>query len=100
MSVIEARPGCKVDLHEKFGACYQCCIYCDHDTHNCHFCGTSLTHNSYDHDGRRHWLSDCRPDLLPHQPGELCTWGYRNPSECYANHEENKFEFNEDSPMV
>jgi hypothetical protein len=54
----------------------------------CHFCGTCVI-DGYE-TGRdrhkRHWLSDCRPDLVEHEPGKLCTWhaqedrGY----DCYA----------------
>lgn len=93
---------CKEDLHEKFGACWNCCEACNHDTHRCHFCGTDLTHNSYEHGSsvdaplKRHWLSDCRPDLLPHEPGELCT----STTWCYGNHETGTFDFTEDGPMV
>lgn len=25
----------------------------------------------------RHWLSDCRPDLVEHEEGPLCTWAHR-----------------------
>lgn len=43
--------------------------------HNCHFCG-DLVANGYDAKGDRHWLSDCRPDLVEHEEGETCTWAY------------------------
>lgn len=51
-------------------------------THQCHFCGTwideGLDHdyNAFDDEGnrKRHWLSDCRPDLVEHEIGPLCTW--------------------------
>ncbi len=65
---------CIAEAHEKFGGCYKCCDSCNYDTHRCHFCGESLHHNSYDCRGNRHWLSDCRPDLVQHEPGTLCTW--------------------------
>jgi hypothetical protein len=48
-------------------------------THQCHFCGTYVR-EGYEHDfdergnRKRHWLSDCRPDLVEHEIGELCTW--------------------------
>jgi hypothetical protein len=42
--------------------------------------------------GERHWLSDCRPDLVEHEIGPKCTWAYRREMEqdfkeedcCYA----------------
>jgi hypothetical protein len=36
--------------------------------------------------GERHWLSDCRPDLVKHEPGETCTWFYDEDKtkNCYA----------------
>jgi hypothetical protein len=39
----------------------------------CHFCGTNVA-DGHDINGHRHWLSDCRPDLVAHEPGETCTW--------------------------
>jgi hypothetical protein len=59
--------------------------------HACHFCGELVAYG-YDGEGQRHWLSDCRPDLAPHQPGPQCTWAewVNDPSEgirqrsCYA----------------
>lgn len=70
------------------------CDACNYDTHTCHFCGAGLDHESYEAQGgglyERHWLSDCRPDLVAHEPGPLCTWPddpesnqYRDPG-CYA----------------
>lgn len=43
--------------------------------HTCHFCGTD-TWNGYEDrmKTKRHWLSDCRPDLVEHPVGPLCTW--------------------------
>lgn len=86
------------------------------EPHNCHFCGTYVL-DGYetitekvdvrDYSGdrgvpsspniklgkqwqsykKRHWLSDCRPDLVMHEPGPLCTWpdepGQQG-SHCYA----------------
>jgi len=71
----------------------QALAYADgHDPwHQCHFCGTDIAYG-YEYDGRRHFLSDCRPDLVKHDPGPLCTWsdqafdesrGVRHRS-CYA----------------
>lgn len=55
--------------------------------HACHFCGTSVK-DGREPSGDRHWLSDCRPDLVEHEPGELCTWASKanTPTEpnCYA----------------
>lgn len=57
----------------------------EYRANTCHFCGT-YTYDGYEIDGTtRHFLSDCRPDLVEHEPGELCTWpnritGYK----CYA----------------
>lgn len=39
----------------------------------CHFCGTDVAYG-YEPDGKRHFLSDCRPYLVKHDPGPLCTW--------------------------
>lgn len=54
-------------------------------THQCHFCGTDVTYG-YEADGKRHWLSDCRPDLVEHKPGSTCTWWNSETGEarCYA----------------
>lgn len=43
------------------------------DYHNCYFCGT-FVYNGYEGNGTRHWLSDCRPDLVEHEIGMACTW--------------------------
>lgn len=62
--------------------------------HQCHFCGADVDKDGMETDGhghlKRHFLSDCRPDLVQHEPGELCTWPfiaernqYREPG-CYA----------------
>ncbi len=48
----------------------------DEAWHRCHFCGTDVR-NGLEFDGRRHWLSDCRPDLVEHEIGETCTWAFR-----------------------
>ena len=63
----------------KEGHCFYCCDLCNYDRHLCHFCGENLNHNSYAYrDGKkvRHWLSDCRPDLVEHEEGPACTWSY------------------------
>ncbi len=46
--------------------------------HTCHFCGTYVKDGYEDAaKTKRHWLSDCRPDLVEHEIGDLCTWSYR-----------------------
>ena len=60
-------------LYLKAGCCYYCCYSCNSDTHICHFCGGYLDHNSYEYNvetkqKERHWLSDCRPDLVEDGP--------------------------------
>ena len=72
----------------------------EEDATTCHFCGTYVK-NGYEigPDRRnRHWLSDCRPDLVEHEPGEICTWSgcalTSQPKNCYAyqNRFSNKWE--------
>lgn len=57
------------------------------DWHNCHFCGTGVK-NGFDSKGNKHWLSDCRPDLVRHEIGPTCTWHESGPTrggkDCYA----------------
>lgn len=56
------------------------------DWHHCHFCGADVK-DGKDLKGNRHWLSDCRPDLVEHVPGEACTWHNIETVEdknCYA----------------
>jgi hypothetical protein len=80
--------------------------------HNCHFCG-DYVRDGLDPKGERHWLSDCRPDLVEHEIGPLCTWPDKmGTSACYA-YTELQFEvgkpalkwtdehthFNKDGPM-
>lgn len=65
----------------------------EEEYHSCHFCGTEVK-DGKEYNGTRHWLSDCRPDLVEHEIGELCTWAYRRKEEfkeefkeeetCYA----------------
>jgi hypothetical protein len=66
MVTIEPKPNCIIEQHDKHGACYMCCESCNYDNHKCHFCGTELYHDSYEDDAKakRHFLSDCRPDLI------------------------------------
>lgn len=55
--------------------------------HQCHFCGEYVK-DGKDPEGKRHWLSDCRPDLVEHEIGPLCTWHDKRtetePYPCYA----------------
>ena len=53
------------------------------ETHQCHFCGEYVT-EGIGADGERHWLSDCRPDLVEHEVGPLCTWSATDAGGCYA----------------
>lgn len=45
--------------------------------HRCHFCGEYVDQIGFQHDGQRHYLSDCRSDLVEHEMGETCTWAFR-----------------------
>lgn len=45
--------------------------------HTCHFCGTEINKEGYEYNGSRHFLSDCRPDLVEHEIGDDCTWAFR-----------------------
>ncbi len=67
-------------------------------------------YRSFDFSGHRHWLSDCRPDLVEHEIGEACTWS-SDPAvpyerRCYAYLDErrqvtpNHVHFYADGPMV
>jgi hypothetical protein len=50
----------------------------EEDWHQCHFCGTYVNKEGYsNNDNERHFLSDCRPDLVEHEIGEICTWAFR-----------------------
>lgn len=74
---------------------YETCEACNYQTHRCHFCGADLDHTGWD--GKNdHTLAFCRPDLVEHEPGPLCTWPddpelneYRQPW-CYWDHEKNQ----------
>lgn len=50
----------------------------DEDYHQCCFCG-EYVRNGYEFNGERHYLSDCRPDLVEHEIGKDCTWRYKAP---------------------
>lgn len=69
--IFKMRPGCISGQHDKHGACYNCCDRCNYDMHRCPACGIDLYHDSFEDDAstRRHWMSDCRPDLV--ESGEL-----------------------------
>lgn len=66
MTVLEATPDCIQPVHDRHGGCYVCCDACNYVHHRCPLCGTELYHDSFEDDAktRRHWLSDCRPDLI------------------------------------
>lgn len=53
--------------------------YEEDEVHTCHFCGTYVNKEGYETSGEkeRHWLSDCRPDLVEHEIGPICTWDFR-----------------------
>lgn len=55
-----------VPNHDRDGGCYMCCNACNYNNHICHSCGTGLYHDSYEDalKTRRHYLSDCRPDII------------------------------------
>jgi len=48
------------------------------EARQCHFCGTWVKDGySVEADKSRHWLSDCRPDLVEHEIGPTCTWAFQ-----------------------
>ncbi len=53
----------------------------DDDWHTCHFCGIQVNKEGYEVNGERHFLSDCRPDLVEHEIGDTCTWAFRRKPE-------------------
>lgn len=74
-------------------------LYDDNGWHQCHFCGTYVK-DGYEHNGDRHYLSDCRPDLVQHEIGPDCTWyglsnQQRNQS-CYAYQDRETQEWTDD----
>jgi hypothetical protein len=52
---------------------FELCDRCNYDRHLCHFCGEPLSHDGYQFDGQLHDVAFCRPDLVAHEPGPLCT---------------------------
>jgi hypothetical protein len=75
---------------------YEDCEDCNYANHRCYFCGEYLSHDGYDPQGNLHDVAFCRPDLVEHEPGPLCTWPddpelneYREPW-CYWDHENNR----------
>lgn len=50
--------------------------------HQCHFCGEYVK-DGKDTKGERHWLSDCRPDLVEHEIGDTCTWAFKRDDSKY-----------------
>lgn len=86
----------------------------DKEPVRCHFCGEYVKdgYSTERADGNaRHWLSDCRPDLVEHPVGPCCTWAYRRdmdssfgfvegPDMCYAYDKDgNHVLFYPDGPM-
>jgi len=87
--------------------------------HQCHFCGQDVDKDGYEDSAhtKRHFLSDCRPDLVEHEIGPICTWplitepGYEYLNEelgrpnCYAYQDsdgkwtEEHIHFYPDGPM-
>ena len=63
----------------------------EEEFHPCHFCGTEVK-DGKEYNGAKHYLSDCRPDLVEHEIGDTCTWAfrrkegklYREEDTCYA----------------
>lgn len=75
---------------------WKTCENCNYCNHRCYFCGEDLDHVGHDPKGNDHTVAFCRPDLVEHEPGPLCTWpddpeanGYREPW-CYWDHEANR----------
>lgn len=68
------------------------------EAHQCHFCGTFVKNgleydvDAFDEQGnrKRHWLSDCRPDLVEHEIGPLCTWPAYEGEYAYLNEQDNR----------
>lgn len=48
----------------------------EEEYHSCHFCGEYVK-DGYESNGTRHFLSDCRSDLVEHEIGPECTWSHR-----------------------
>jgi hypothetical protein len=60
----------------------------DDEWTTCHFCGTETNALGFEYNGKRHWLEDCRPDLVEHDEGPLCTWPpYTEEKYLYLNDE-------------
>lgn len=85
---------------------YETCDYCNYGKHTCHFCGEYLDHEGWDGGGNHHTVAFCRPDLVEHEEGPLCTWplitepGYEYLNEkmnrpgCYWDHENHRLRDN------
>lgn len=85
-----------VELTYKSVNLYETCDHCNYGEHTCYFCGQYLDHVGRESDGTLHDVAYCRPDLVAHDPGPLCTWPdepesnkYRDPG-CYWDHEKNE----------
>lgn len=57
------------------------------DYHQCHFCGDYVK-DGKDSKGNRHWLSDCRPDLVEHEIGDTCTWAFKRGTDLFTKESE------------
>jgi hypothetical protein len=107
MSELEEKEAAEEQAEKEFLA-----AKAEEDFRQCHFCGEYVK-DGKESDGKRHWLSDCRPDLIEHEIGDTCTWAYmrkeenfREENACYAyqNHETNEWtdkheHFYTDGPM-
>ena len=64
----------------------------------CHFCGTYVKDNYEDREKTKpHFLVDCRPDLVEHEIGPLCTWpvmAYSTPEKPHSWSNDKVDEFN------
>lgn len=84
----------------------------EEEFHQCHFCGEYVK-DGKEPKGKRHFLMDCRPDLVKHEIGDDCTWAYRRKepnftevNTCYAYQDHGTLEwgtehkhFYKDGPM-
>lgn len=75
------------------------CIDCNFQDHKCFACGAEKDHDGWDVEGNLHDTAFCRPDLVAHSPGPLCTWPSTLNAEldeildrpkCYWDHANNK----------
>lgn len=55
----------------------------EEEFHRCYFCGEYVK-DGKEPNGKRHFLRDCRPDLVKHEIGDDCTWAYRRKESNYT----------------